>query len=68
MANGMTGGAAGKHFGFSVAQLERSFLVQHYIDHHRIIRGALMTFQNVTDWAAGAALPRSIRTGVPELE
>jgi hypothetical protein len=66
LANGLTGGAAGQHFGFSLAQLERSFLVQHYMDHYRMIRGALMTYRSVPDWQAEASLPWSIRTGVPD--
>jgi hypothetical protein len=68
LANGLTGGAAGQRFGFSLAQLERSFLVQHYIDHYHMIRGALMTYRSIPDWHAGASLPRSIRTGVPEAQ
>jgi len=64
LANGLSGGAAGEHFGISKTELERFFLIQHFQQHYQMVTGAIATYRGVADWLAAGSLPQWIRTGV----
>ena len=44
-------------------QLEKEFLVKHYMQHYQAIAGSLATWRLVPDWCDEAALPRWVQGG-----
>jgi hypothetical protein len=59
----VTGGAAAESLCISREQLERDFLVKHFIQHYQALAGSLATWRRVGDWLDASALPEWIRTG-----
>jgi hypothetical protein len=66
LANALTGGLAREELCISREQLERGFLIQHFMQHYQMIVGSLMTWRQIPDWLDRAALPRWVVTGVGE--
>jgi hypothetical protein len=63
LANLLTGGRAAEELCISREQLERGFLVQHFMQHYQMIVGSLLTWRQIPDWLDKAALPRWVVTG-----
>lgn len=57
LANGLTGGAAARQLGISLEELEKGMLVQHFMEHYRMVVGSLLTWRQIPDWRETAALP-----------
>ena len=63
LANLMTGGLAGKQLCISRRDLEKQFLVQHYMQHYQMIGGSLHTWREIPDWLDTRALPGWVTSG-----
>ena len=64
LANLLTGGLAAPQWCISREQLERDFLVQHFMQHYRMMAGSRQTWGQIPDWLDSAGLPRWVVTGV----
>jgi hypothetical protein len=64
MANTMTGGLAGRHYGISKTVLEKRMLVQHFMQHYEMLINSLLVWRTVPDWTDTDRLPEHCRTGV----
>ena len=56
-ANLLTGGAAGEQLCISRQQLDKDFLLKHFMQHYQTISGSLSTWREVADWLDTEALP-----------
>ncbi len=63
LANLMTSGLAAQDLCISRDQLDRDFLVRHFMQHYQAIAGSLATWRLVCDWLDTAELPEWIVTG-----
>lgn len=63
-ANALSLGLAEKQLCVSKKQLEKIFLVKHFIQHYKVIAGSLVTWRMIPDWADPGALPDWVRSGV----
>lgn len=63
LLNWLTGGLAARDLCISKEELERRFLVQHFMQHYQTIVGSLMTWRQIPDWLDASALPRWVITG-----
>jgi hypothetical protein len=63
IANQLTGGIAAEELCISREQLEKDFLVQHFMQHYQMLTGALLTWRRIPDWLDRDALPKLIITG-----
>jgi len=63
VANQLTGGLAAEELCISREQLEKDFLVQHFMQHYQMLTGALLTWRRIPDWLNREALPKPIITG-----
>jgi hypothetical protein len=62
-----TGGLAGRIFGLSVDNVERYFMVQHFMSAYELLTGAALTYCQIPDWTAPeSAMPSWVREGVAE--
>jgi hypothetical protein len=66
-ANAITGGLANQSFCISQSQLEKDFLVYHFIQHYEMIVGSLSTWSSVRDWTDEHSIPEWIRTGISDV-
>jgi len=57
LANLLTGGGAAEQLCISRDQLDRDFLVKHFMQHYQTIAGSLATWRLVGDWLDAASLP-----------
>jgi hypothetical protein len=64
LANLTTGGAAARDYCISHEQLERQFLVQHFVQHYQMVTGSLLTWRQYADWLDRAGLPEDVIRGV----
>lgn len=64
LADLVTGRQARDRLCISREQLERTFLVQHFMQHYQMMTGALLTWRGVADWTDERSLPHWVRTGV----
>jgi hypothetical protein len=62
-ANGFTGGAAAEELCISREQLEKIFLVQHFMQHYQMLVGSLLTWRRIPNWLDEAALPEYVVSG-----
>lgn len=62
-ANQLTGGLAAEELCISREQLEKDFLVQHFMQHYQMLTGALLTWRRIPNWLDLEALPKLIITG-----
>jgi hypothetical protein len=63
LMNFLTMGQAAEKLCISRDQLDRRFLVQHFMQHYDTVLGALFTWRQISDWLDSAALPRWVVTG-----
>ncbi|HVF58515.1 MAG TPA: hypothetical protein VNJ70_01690 [Thermoanaerobaculia bacterium] len=63
LANLLTGGAAASQLCISRDQLDKQFLVQHFMQHYTAISGSLPTWREICDWLDAAALPEWVIRG-----
>ncbi len=61
--NLLTGGTAGRDCDLSREQMEKGFLVKHYMQHYHTLAGSLATWRRVGDWLDEAGLPAAVRNG-----
>lgn len=62
-ANALTGGQARDMMGISRDQLDKRFLLQHFIQHYQMLVGSLLTWRQIPNWLNAAALPKWVITG-----
>jgi hypothetical protein len=58
LANLLTGGGAAEDLCISREQLEKEFLVKHFMQHYQTVAGSLATWRAVGDWLDETSLPR----------
>jgi len=63
LANTVTGGWAGQSLCISRDQLDRDFLVQHFMQHYQAVVGSLLTWRQIPDWLDDANLPNWVVMG-----
>jgi hypothetical protein len=63
LANALTGGAAAREFCISRDQLDKRFLIQHFMEHYNTIVGSLLTWRQIPDWLDEGALPDWVVSG-----
>ncbi len=66
LANGLTGGAAGRQLCISREALDKEFLVQHFKQHYQTLVGSLLTWRQITDWTDESSLPDWVLSGANE--
>ncbi|MGD0568475.1 MAG: hypothetical protein ABSA78_08715 [Candidatus Sulfotelmatobacter sp.] len=59
----LTDGLSEEKLCISKAQLDKRFLLQHFLQHYETLAGALFTWRQIPDWLDSAALPRWVVTG-----
>jgi hypothetical protein len=64
LLNWFTGGLAARELCISRDDLEKEFLVQHFMQNYDLIVGSLQTWRQIPDWLNSAALPEWVVTGV----
>jgi hypothetical protein len=64
LANALSGGQAAQQLCLSTDELDRQFLVKHFMQHYQTIAGALHTWRQIPDWLNSAALPEWVVRGV----
>jgi len=65
-ADALTAGYSREQLCITREQLEREMLLQHFMQHYRLITGSLLAWRQVPDWLAEATLPSVARTGTSE--
>jgi hypothetical protein len=63
VANQLTNGLAADELCISREQLEKDFLVQHFMQHYQMLTGALLTWRRIPNWLDRDVLPKPIITG-----
>lgn len=63
LANLLSAGSAAQTLCISRSQLEKDFLVVHFMQHYNVITGSLLTWRQIPDWLDRAALPAWVTTG-----
>ena len=63
VANALTFGQAGARLCITRDQLDKRFLVQHFMQHYQAITGSLLTWRQVPDWLDTASLPDWVVNG-----
>lgn len=66
LANTVSGGNAAEQLCISREQLDKVFLLQHFMQHYNTLVGSLLTWRMIPDWLNTAALPRWVIDGVSE--
>jgi hypothetical protein len=61
--NAFTAGQSADLFCISKEQLERTFLLQHFMQHYETAAGSLFTWRQVRDWLDEASIPQWVKTG-----
>jgi hypothetical protein len=64
LANVFSGGQAAKQLCLSVEELDKQFLVKHFMQHYQTVAGALQTWRQIPDWLDRTALPEWVVRGV----
>jgi hypothetical protein len=59
----LTDGLSEEKLCISKDQLDKRFLLQHFLQHYETLTGALFTWRQIPDWLDAAALPRWVVTG-----
>jgi hypothetical protein len=59
----LSGGLSNEALCISREQLDKDFLVKHYLQHYQTIAGSLATWRLIPDWLAGDDLPEWVRRG-----
>lgn len=63
ITNLLSGGLTKEALCISREQLDKDFLVQHYLQHYQTIAGSLATWRLIPDWLAADRLPEWVRRG-----
>src|SRR5262249_16331752 len=63
LINALTGDQAAKQWCISREQLEKDFLVRHFMQHYQTIVGSLLTWRQIPDWLDSEALPEWVIKG-----
>ena len=63
LANVLTGGQAAQQLCLSREDLDKRFLLQHFMQHYETIVGSLRTWRQIPNWLDSAALPEWVVTG-----
>jgi hypothetical protein len=63
MLNVLSGGLAARQLCISMQQLEREFLIKHFMQHYQTLEGSLQTWRQIRDWLDAGSLPRWVVTG-----
>jgi hypothetical protein len=63
LLNVLTANQAARQYCISKEQLDKAFLVQHFMQHYRTITGSLMTWRQIGNWLDSASLPEWVVTG-----
>jgi hypothetical protein len=61
--NALTLGYAGREWCVSRTQLEKEFLIRHFMQHYQTMVGSLLTWRQIPDWLDTPRLPRWVVTG-----
>jgi hypothetical protein len=64
LANALTGNQAAQRWCISREQLEKDFLVRHFMQHYQTMTGSLLTWRQIPDWLDEAALPKWVVKGI----
>jgi hypothetical protein len=64
VANALTFGFAGRQLCITREQLEKQFLVQHFMQHYQTMAGSLLTWRQIPDWLDTPALPQWVVLGI----
>jgi hypothetical protein len=64
LANAVSGGQAAQQLCLSTEELDRQFLVKHFMQHYQTVAGALHTWRQIPDWLDSSALPEWVVRGV----
>lgn len=64
LVNALTGEQAAQQWCISREQLEKDFLVRHFMQHYQTIAGSLLTWRQIPDWLDSAALPEWVVKGI----
>jgi hypothetical protein len=64
LANALSGGQAAQQLCLSTEELDRQFLVKHFMQHYQTVAGALHTWRQIPDWLDSSALPEWVVRGV----
>jgi hypothetical protein len=63
LMNLLTDGQSEEKLCISREQLDKRFLLQHFVQHYETMAGALFTWRQISDWLDSSALPRWVVTG-----
>ncbi len=63
VANALTGGQAAEELCISRDQLDREFLIKHFMQHYQAISGSLQIWRQIPNWLAAEALPDWVAKG-----
>lgn len=63
LANLLSGGLSKEALCISREQLDKDFLVKHYLQHYETIAGSLATWRQIPDWLDTERLPEWVRRG-----
>jgi len=64
LANALSGGQAAQQLCLSTEELDKQFLVKHFMQHYQTIAGALHTWRQIPDWLVDEAhLPQWVVQG-----
>jgi len=64
LANALSGEQAAQRWCISREQLEKDFLVRHFMQHYQAIVGSLLTWRQIPDWLDEARLPEWVVRGI----
>jgi hypothetical protein len=64
LANVCSGGQAARQLCLSADDLDKQFLVKHFMQHYQTVAGALQTWRQIPNWLDRAALPEWVVRGV----
>jgi len=65
LLNLLSGGLAAQALCISMQQLEKDFLVKHFMQHYQTLEGSVQTWRQIPDWLDTQNLPRWVVTGRP---
>jgi len=64
LANALSGGQAAQQLCLSTEELDKQFLVRHFMQHYQTVVGALQTWRQIPDWLDSSGLPEWVVRGV----
>jgi hypothetical protein len=63
LVNAVTGGYAAEQFCISKTQLDKTFLLQHFMQHYDTVVGSLLTWRQIRNWLDEHELPAWVISG-----